>query len=241
LQPNLIIVLEKIICHANHTFSRMLDMLLVNLLQVKLRFPEQREYRSIGCAVECEVLGEEVQAGVAVHFLQVARELLAAAEEVVELVVAKTYRVVVGYCAAIEDVTDISPHTCAETHMAGLAGRVDVAAREIEGAEILAGIAYCGDFAVAGGVVVPDHTVVAAAYYAAISDDDGAEGAAVAGVDAVAGFIDGHLHVLVKSFFQYSHRRDLFLPIHLQRGRKILSTAMLLLASEQSRRRESVL
>lgn len=140
---------------------------------------------------------EEGEAVLSVEFGHEVGELVAAREEAVELVVTEADAAVVGNGAAVVDVADIGPERCAEAHVAGLAGGVELAAGEVEGVEIVAGFAYGVDFAVAGGVVVLEDAVVAFADNLAVFYDDGAEGTAVVLGDAVAGFGYGELHEIV--------------------------------------------
>ena len=85
---------------------------------------------------------------------------------------------------SIVDAIDACPVDCAEAHRAGLAGGVDFAASEFEVAELVAGVADGGDFAVGGGVVIAEDLVPAFADDFAIADDDRTEWAAVTGEHA---------------------------------------------------------
>ncbi len=78
----------------------------------------------------------------------------AAAEELVELGVAKADFGVVFEGAAIVDFADVGPEDGGEAHWARLAGRVKLATRQIVGLELLLGLSDGVDFAVAGRVGV---------------------------------------------------------------------------------------
>ena len=148
-----------------------------------------------------EVLVEEFEAGVTIQLHQVVVEFVAAREETVELVVAEADAAVIGNGATVVHAFDIGPQTGAEAHVTGFAGSVEFAAGEVEGVKVISGIADSGYLAVTGGVVVLQNSVVAMAYDLAILDDDGAERATMALTNALAGFVDGHLHKFVYHFY----------------------------------------
>ena len=97
---------------------------------------------------------------------------------------------------SIVDPLDACPVDGAEAHRARFAGGVDFAVSEAEVADLRAGVADGGDFAVGGGVVVPQDLVPAFADDFAIAHHDGAEGSAVAGEHAFSGELDGATHEL---------------------------------------------
>ncbi len=105
--------------------------------------------------VHFAIFVKECEAEVAVSLLQKSRgEAGAAAEELVELGVAKADFGVVFEGAAIVDFADVGPEDGGEAHWARLAGGVELATRQIVGLELLLGLSDGVDFAVAGRVGV---------------------------------------------------------------------------------------
>lgn len=95
---------------------------------------------------------------------------------------------------SIVDPLDARPVDRAEAHRAGFAGGVDLTVGEAEVADLRAGGADGGDFAVGGGVVVPQDLVPTFADDFAIAHDDRAEWSAVTSEHAISGEFDGAAH-----------------------------------------------
>jgi hypothetical protein len=97
-------------------------------------------------------------------------------------------------CAAgVENARGSGPVNCTQTHRTRLAGRVEVAAVELECGEVRAGGANGDDFGVGGGVVGGGDAIDAFGEDLCVAGDDGSEGAAaVADVFECEG--DGALH-----------------------------------------------
>lgn len=146
---------------------------------------------------EVEVFVEEGEACVAVQGGEEVAQFFAAFEDFVEVFVAEAYDGVVADGASVVDAPHVGPEAGAEAHVARFAGGVDVAAGEVVCAEAGACVADGFHFAVGRWVVVAEDAVVSAADHDAVFDDDATEGSAIADADAVAGFVDGQLHVLV--------------------------------------------
>ena len=78
------------------------------------------------------VVVEEFDALFPVQFFHEAGESVAAAEDLVELVVAEADAVVVGYGAAVVNLVYVGPQAGAEAHCAWFAGGVEFASAQIE-------------------------------------------------------------------------------------------------------------
>lgn len=96
--------------------------------------------------------------------------------------------------AAVIDLPDICPENGTLAHGAGLRRGIDLAAGQVVGSQLAAGIPDGLHFAVAGGVVAQKHPVVASADDFSVPHDHRAEGAAVTLADARIGLLNGLLH-----------------------------------------------
>ena len=102
--------------------------------------------------------------------------------------------------AAIINFFYIRPEDCPEAHRARLARCVQLAAGEVECSEVLAGVADCGYFAVAGRVASKNDLIVTAPDNFAVFCDYAAERSALAVFYAKFGFFYCNFHKLVHIF-----------------------------------------
>src|ERR1700716_712412 len=100
----------------------------------------------------------------------------------------------VGQRIGVEDAVDPSPPDGRDAHLARLAARIDVAARQVEGAQPLAGVADGRHLAMQRGVVIDQHCVAAFAHDPAVSDDHGGEGRGADLLHLAAAELDGVAH-----------------------------------------------
>ncbi len=99
----------------------------------------------------------------------------------------------IGGGGGVEDTVRASPVDRAEAHGARFAGRVEIAAGQLETAEDAAGLANGLDFSVGGRVVGGGNAVGAFGDDLAVLNDQSGEGATVAGVHIFDGEGDGAL------------------------------------------------
>ena len=102
----------------------------------------------------------------------------------------------IGLGIAVENPARPGPLNGPQAHGAGFATSVEVAAIELEGAQLLAGFADGIDFGVAGGVVGAGDLVEAAGDDCAVFHHHRAEGAAVPGLHFINRQANGFAHEL---------------------------------------------
>ena len=139
---------------------------------------------------------EKTQAGFAIYFCHIVAQLVAASEDLVELVVAEADDFVVGYRATVIYLADVCPHAGTQAHMTGFACGVEFATREVEGAQALARLADGIYLTMTGGVVVGQHMIVTRGDEHSVTHDGSAERSAIAIADPLASLLDSYLHEL---------------------------------------------
>lgn len=156
----------------------------------------RKGFRLIDSVVGRAVLIEKFKAQFPVRLGQVVPELVAARENVVELVVTEAYDSVVLYGASVIYLTDIRPHACAKAHVARLAGSIQRAAAQIVGTEGSAGLAYAVHLAVRRRIIVLQHGIVSPRNDFTILYYYGTERAAVMAENPLTGLRDRDFHII---------------------------------------------